>query len=51
MEGTNNVAPELAHKDFPAGEHGVSRELYCLTFYVHNQMLDYIKDAKAPKEA
>ena len=51
VEGTNEVAPETGHKDFPVWEQGTSRVLYCLASCVHNQMLGYIRDAKTPKEA
>ena len=51
VEGTNEVASEPSHKDFPIWEQGASRVLYCLTSGVHDQMLSYIKDAKTPKEA
>mgnify|MGYP002775570664 CR=1 FL=1 len=51
VEGTNEVAPEPAHKDFPVWEQGASRVLYCLASCVHDQMLGYIKDAKTPKVA
>ena len=51
MEGTNKVAPEPTQKDFPAWEQGASRVLYCLTSGVHDKMLGYINNAKAPTKA
>ena len=51
VEGANEVAPELTHKDFMAWEQGASRVLYRLASCVHDQMLVYIKDVEALKEA
>ena len=51
VEGTTEVALELAHKDFLAWEQGASRLLYYLASCVHDQMLGYIKDTKMPKDA
>ena len=51
VEGANEVAPEPAHKNFSIWEQASSRVMYCLASYVHDQMLDYIRDMKMPKEA
>ena len=51
VEGANVAALESTHKEFLVLEQGVSRVLYYLASCVHDQMLDYIKDAKTPKEA
>ena len=51
VEGVNEVAPEPTHTDFPAREQASSTVLYCLASCVHDQMLDYIWDAKTLKEA
>ena len=50
MEGTNEVAPEPAHKDFPTWEQGASRVLYCLAPCVHVQMLAYMKNVMPRKD-
>ena len=50
-DGTNEVALEPAHKDFPVWEQATSRVLYELASYVHDLMLGYITDAKMPKGA
>ena len=51
VEGANVAAPDSAHKDFPVWEQATSKVLYCLASCVHDHMLDYIRDAKTPKEA
>ena len=51
VEGVNNVAPELTHKDFPAWETSASRVLYCFPSCVGEQLLSYIQDAQTPKGA
>ena len=51
VEGANVASPDSAHKYFPAWERGASRVLYYLASCVQDQMLNYIRDAKTPKEA
>ena len=51
VEGANEAAPDSAHKDFLVWEQGPTRVLYYLASCVHDQMLDYIRDAKTSKEA
>ena len=45
------VAPDSTHKDFPIWEQAASRVMYCPASCVHDEMVDYIRDAKMMKEA
>ena len=51
VEGANEIAPDLSHKDFLRWEQAASRVLYFLASCVHGQLLGYIQDVKMPKEA
>ena len=51
VEGANVVAPDSTHKDFPIWEQAASRVMYCPASCVHDEMVDYIRDAKMMKEA
>ena len=51
VEGANDTTPESTHKDFSAWEQAASRVLYCFASCVSDQLLSYIRDAKAPKYA
>ena len=48
VEGANDSAPDLTHKDFPAWEQSASGVLYCFASSVNDKLLSYIKDAKMP---
>ena len=50
VEGGNDAAPDLTHKDFSAWEQSGSRVLYYSASNVDDQLLSYIRDAKTPKE-
>ena len=47
VEGANDAAPELTHRDFPVWEQSESRILYCFASCVG----EYIRDAQTPKSA
>ena len=45
-----HIPPEPTHRDFPASEQETRRVLYCFAWCAHNQLLEYIRDAKLPKD-
>ena len=51
VEGVNDAAQDLTHKDFLAWEQGTSRIMYCFASNVGDQLLSYIRDGKTPKDA
>ena len=51
VEGAHENQPNPAHADHPGWEQVASCILYCLASCVHDHMLNYIREAKMPKEA
>ena len=51
VEGANNAAPDTTHMDFSAQEQVASRVMYCFGSNIDDQLLNYIRDAKMPKDA
>ena len=51
IEGAEENQPNSAHVNHLAWEQATSRVLYCLSSCIHDHMLDYIREAKTPKEA
>ena len=45
------MKPNPIHIDYPTWEQATRRVLYCLASCVHDHMLDYIREAKMPKDA
>ena len=51
VEGANDAALDVTHKDFSAWEHATSIVMYCFMSSVGDELLSYIRDAKMLKYA
>ena len=50
VEGANENQPNPTHADYPTWEQATSHVLYCLASCIHDHLLNYIQEAKTPKE-
>ena len=51
IKGAHKDQPGLTAPEYATWEQAASRVMYCLATCVHDHMLDYIREAKTPKEA
>ena len=51
IKGAHEDQPGPTAPKYATWEQATSRVMYCLAICVHDHMLDYIREAKTPKEA
>ena len=51
VEGANDAEPDATHRNFPTWEQSASRVMYYFASSVEDQLRNYIRDAKTPKDA
>ena len=50
VKGVNDTTPDATHRDFSVWEQSTSRVMYYFASSVGDQLLNYIQDAKTPKD-